>query len=100
MFDLSPPMIAVLCLVVAVVVVVAVMHIYGNRLTLMSKLPGATPDSFKEKKEDKKPEPEYPQEVVISGYDIKPQPYMMDVSNKLVDLTKRKVCAVEPNCCQ
>ena len=75
MFDLSPPLVAVICLIIAFVLVVAVMHIYGNRLTLMSNLPGATPDSFKEKKDKKKSKdetPKYPQEVVISGYDIKP----------------------------
>jgi len=100
----SPPLIALYIILGAFVVAFLYMNVFSERLVLIAKLPNPNPDTFDDKKHKKTDgdapmKPLYPQRVSISGYDIKPQPHNLDVSNELVKATIRENCSINAECC-
>ena len=100
----SPPLIALYIILGAFVVVYLYFVVVGSRMHNLSMIQSPYPDSFEDKRKKQVPEPTvmkplYPQRVTIGGYDIKPQPHTLDVSNELVKTTVRKSCTIEPKCC-
>lgn len=96
---MSPPMIALYVIIAAFTIAYLYVVITGNRLSNLSVRVATNPDSFKDKKSKSQMKPLYPQRVTIGGYDIRPQPHDLDVSNELVKQTIAKSCTIDPKCC-